>query len=253
MTKGALHDGHLALVQAARARAEHVVVSVLVDPLELGEDAAAAYPRDLEADLALLAQEGADLVLIPGADLVPRPGLTLEVVEAAASGRSAGAAARGRPMLATAKLFGLVRPDVVVLGQTDLRRLAAVRLLVRELELGMDVVDVAVRREADGLAASAHNVLLTPAGRRHALALSRALAAGRLAAESGGDAAGVLAAARAVLDAEGAVTLEYLELVDAVTLDTLDADGAGGVEQALLTVAALVAGVRLHDTLRVGR
>lgn len=260
MTRGALHEGHLTLVRSARERAEHVVVSILVDPQEPD---AATHPRDLEADLALLAAEGVDVVVAPEDDFLARPGisLTLDVPDAPPDAENAVPG-----LLAVAKLLGLVRPGTVVLGQTDPFRVAAVRAVVRELELDVDVVDVPVRREPDGLVASARNARLGAEGRRHALALSRALAAGRLAAESGHDATGVLAAARGVLEAEDEVVVERLALVDAATLEPIaharasrGARDTGPVApgpaaptgRALLTVTATVSGVRLHDTMTV--
>ncbi|GAA4287226.1 pantoate--beta-alanine ligase [Georgenia daeguensis] len=252
MTMGALHDGHLALVREARARASHVVVSIYVNPLQFGpgEDFE-AYPRDLDADVALLAREGVDLVLAPSdeeaypAEPLVRidPGPVAGVLEGRTRpGHFAGV------LQIVAKVLNLVRPDVAVFGEKDAQQLALVRTLVRDLDLGVEIVGVPIRREEDGLAMSSRNAYLSAQERRRALALSRALAAGRDAGAAGGGAADVLRAAEAVLGSAEGVEVDYLALVDPDTFLPLD---EGAVGAGLLAVAARVGTTRLIDNMTV--
>lgn len=250
MTMGALHDGHLSLVRAARERADHVVVSVYVNPLQFGpgEDLD-AYPRDLEGDLALLTGAGVDVVFAPDdAEAYPAeplvridPGPVAGVLEGRTRpGHFAGV------LQIVAKVLALVRPDIAVFGEKDAQQLALVRTLVRDLDLGVEIVGVPIRREPDGLAMSSRNAYLSTAERTRALALSRALAAGRDAAGRG--VAAALAAATDVLQAAEGVETDYLALVDPDTFLPLP-EGATG--PGLLAVAARVGTTRLIDNTRV--
>lgn len=187
MTMGALHEGHATLVRAARARvgAEGlVVVTVFVNPLQFGagEDLD-RYPRTLEADLAVAEAAGADLVFAPSAEEV-YPGGEPQVRLSAGpmGGRLEGAVRPGHfdgMLTVVAKLLHLTRPDVAFYGQKDAQQLALIRRMVRDLNFGVDIVGVPTVREADGLALSSRNRYLSAAERRTALALSRALYAGR--------------------------------------------------------------------------
>ncbi|MPV90411.1 pantoate--beta-alanine ligase, partial [Georgenia ruanii] len=250
MTMGALHDGHLSLVQEAQARADHVVVSIYVNPLQFGpgEDFE-AYPRDLEADLALLVRAGVDVVFAPtDAEAYPAeplvrvdPGPVATVLEGRTRpGHFAGV------LQIVCKVLNLVRPDVAVFGQKDAQQLALVRTMVRDLDLGAEIVGAPIRREPDGLAMSSRNAYLGPVEHERALALSRALRTGAAAAEAG--AAAVVTAARAVLDAAEGVDLDYLALVDPDTFLPLDAAATG---PGLLAVAARVGSTRLIDNTTV--
>ncbi|WP_447924701.1 pantoate--beta-alanine ligase [Georgenia muralis] len=250
MTMGALHDGHLSLVRAARERADHVVVSVYVNPLQFGpgEDLD-AYPRDLDGDLALLTGAGVDVVFAPDdAEAYPAeplvridPGPVADVLEGRTRpGHFAGV------LQIVAKVLALVRPDVAVFGEKDAQQLALVRTLVRDLDLGVEILGVPIRREPDGLAMSSRNAYLSTRERTRALALSRALAAGRDAA--GGGVVAALAAATDVLEAADGVETDYLALVDPDTFLPLP-EGATG--PGLLAVAARVGTTRLIDNTRV--
>jgi len=252
MTMGALHEGHLTLVREARSRADHVVVSIYVNPLQFGpgEDFE-AYPRDLDADVSLLAHEGVDLVFAPSdeeaypADPLVRidPGPVAGVLEGRTRpGHFAGV------LQIVAKVLNLVRPDVAVFGQKDAQQLALVRTLVRDLDLGVQIVGVPIRREGDGLAMSSRNAYLSPDERRRALTLSRALAAGRDAAGAGGTATQVRQAAVDVLESADGVEVDYLALVDPDTFLPLDGRAAG---TGLLAVAARVGTTRLIDNMTV--
>ncbi|MEE6273603.1 pantoate--beta-alanine ligase [Georgenia sp. MJ206] len=246
MTMGALHEGHLDLVREARRRADHVVVTIFVNPLQFApaEDLE-AYPRDLEADLALLATVGADLVFAPTPDVVYPSGDPLVRVDPGPMGQVLEG--RTRPthfagvLTVVCKLLHLTRPDVALFGEKDAQQLALIRAMVRDLDLGVEVLGVPIRRDSEGLALSSRNAYLSADERRSALALPASLQAGADVAERGVTA--VLEAARDVVATDG-VRLDYLELVDPVTLEALD-DDAQGV--GLLAVAAWVGTTRLID------
>lgn len=261
MTMGALHDGHLELVRRARALADHVVVTIFVNPLQFGagEDLD-RYPRTLEADLAALATVGADLVFAPTPDVVYPDGDPAVRVSAGLLGTVwEGASRPGHfdgVLTVVLKLLHLTRPDAALFGQKDAQQLAAIRRMVRDLDVPVEVVAVPIQRDADGLALSSRNAYLTPAQRASALVLSRSLSAAQPASDGarpGQRAAAALAAARAVLDAAdradpGAVVVDYLALVDPDTLEPVE-EGYGGT--ALLAVAARVGTTRLIDNVLV--
>ncbi len=251
MTMGALHEGHLDLVREARRRADNVVVTIFVNPLQFapGEDLD-AYPRDLEADLAKLAEVGADVVFAPDPQtMYPQGDPEVRVDPGPVARRLEGVT---RPthfsgvLTVVLKLLHLTRPDVALFGQKDAQQLALVRAMVRDLDVDVEVVGVPIRREPDGLAMSSRNAYLDPADRRAALALSAALRAGAEHAAEGGPA--VLRAARGRLAEEPAVELDYLELVDPDTMVPVPPDHGGA---ALLAVAAWVGGTRLIDNTTV--
>ena len=232
MTMGALHEGHAALLREARRRADSVVVTVFVNPLQFGagEDLD-RYPRTLDADVALREAEGAALVFAPGPDVV-YPSAPLVRVQAGRLGEVLEGAARpghfDGVLTVVLKLLHLVRPDVAVFGQKDAQQLVCIRAMVRDLDVPVEVVAVPTVREADGLALSSRNRYLTVEERAAALALSRALATGDVAA------------GRALLDADPGVVPDYLERVRSTDLE---ADPSGD----LLLVAARVGTTRLID------
>lgn len=234
MTMGALHEGHAALVRAARAQADSVVVTVFVNPLQFGagEDLD-RYPRTLDADLEVCAREGADLVFAPTPDVV-YPAEPLVRVQAGPLGDALEGASRpghfDGVLTVVLKLLHLVRPDLALFGQKDAQQLACIRAMVRDLDVPVDVVAVPTVREPDGLALSSRNRFLTPEQRTAALALSRALATGDPVA------------GRAVLDAEPGVVPDYLERVRSTDFEV---DPSGD----LLVVAARVGTTRLLDNL----
>jgi pantoate--beta-alanine ligase len=247
-TMGALHEGHRTLVRAARERAATVVVSVFVNPTQFGpgEDFD-RYPRTWDADLAMLAEEGADLVFHPEVDEVYPPGAAGVTVDPGPLGAVLEGAVRpghfAGVLTVVAKLFGLVRPDLALFGEKDYQQLTLIRAMARELALGVEVVGVPTVREDDGLALSSRNHYLSPEQRATAVALSRALRAGADAGPQGAEA--VLAAARAVLAAEPALIQDYLELTD---IDLGPAPTAG---PARLLVAARAGSTRLLDNAAV--
>jgi pantoate--beta-alanine ligase len=247
-TMGALHEGHRTLVRAARDRAATVVVSVFVNPTQFGpgEDYD-RYPRTWDADLAALAEEGADVVFHPGVDEVYPSGAAGVTVDPGPLGSVLEGAVRpghfAGVLTVVAKLFGLVRPDLALFGEKDYQQLTLIRAMARELALGVDVVGVPTVREGDGLALSSRNRYLGPDQRATAAAISVALRAGAEAGPRG--AAAVLAAAREVLAAQPELLQDYLELTDT---DLGPAPAAG---PARLLVAARAGATRLLDNIAV--
>ncbi len=251
-TMGYLHQGHLALVRRARDENPLVVVSIFVNPLQFGpgEDYD-RYPRDPERDRALLEAEGVDLVFAPTpGDLYPEGFATHVEVAGPLTARWEGERRPGHFRGVTtvvAKLFNLVRPRRAYFGEKDFQQLAVIRRMVADLDFGIEVVGVPTVREPDGLALSSRNVYLTPAHRREAPKLYRALLAARDAARAGRTVAEAEAAARAVLATIADFTLDYFAIVDPATLAPLS-DWVPGAR-------ALVAGrfpeVRLIDNLEV--
>jgi pantoate--beta-alanine ligase len=247
---GALHEGHAALLRAARQAAGPgpVVTSIFVNPLQFapGEDLDRS-PRTFGADLDLCGREGVDVVFAPAAAEVYPDGEPLVTVEPGPlavelEGVSRPGHFRG-VLTVVAKLFGLTRPDLAMFGEKDYQQLVLVRRMVSDLCLGVDVVGVATVREADGLALSSRNRYLSDDERRSALALARSLRCGADAAPRGPGA--VLACAEEVLGAAPGVAVDYLVLTDP-QLGPAPQHGA-----ARLLVAARVGSTRLLDNVAV--
>ena len=247
-TMGALHAGHLRLIETAVAAAEQAAVSIFVNPLQfgVGEDLA-RDPRTMADDLAASEAAGASVVFAPSAETMYPRGEPLVSVDPGPLGDDLEGAVRPghfRGVLTVvAKLFALVRPEFAVFGEKDYQQLALVRQLSADLSLGVDVIGVETVRDPDGLALSSRNRYLSAGERSSALALSRALFAGRRAG-SGGSAA-VLGSAKAELGAEPGISVEYLEL------RAPDLSSAPTAGPARLLVAARVGGTRLIDNLSV--
>lgn len=210
-TMGAFHDGHLALMRAARAASDVVVVSLFVNPSQFNDPGdLARYPRDEARDLATAEAEAVDVVFAPTADEL-YPGGFDTSVEPGELGRVLEGAARPGHFrgVATvcAKLFSIVEPHVAWFGQKDAQQVAVIRQLVRDLNLPLEIVALRTVRDGDGLALSSRNVLLSPDERERALALPRALEAGLAAHRSGADA---VRAARSMLDADADLGVDYV-------------------------------------------
>ncbi len=223
-TMGALHAGHLALVEEARRRADVVCVSIYVNPTQFGagEDLA-AYPRPLEADLQACREAGVDRVFLPEDAALYPPGAQtrVEVGELAKPlcGRSRPVHFRGVATVVT-KLLVAARPDLAVFGHKDFQQLALIRRLARDLGFAVEIVGVPTVREPDGLALSSRNLNLDPAVRREALALVRALDAAEGAVAAGERrAAALLATARAELAKAPHADVDYVELRDPESLE----------------------------------
>jgi pantoate--beta-alanine ligase len=256
-TMGALHDGHRSPLRLAREMAGpagSVLVSIFVNPLQFGplEDFD-RYPRPLEQDLALCADEGVQVVFAPGRrEMYPaEPTVTVDPGEL---GRRLEG--KSRPgffdgvLTVVLKLFQLTRPDAAVFGEKDAQQLALIRRMVADLDLGVCIAGAPLHRDSDGMAASSRNGYLSAPERTSARALSRALAAGRAAADGG--TAAVLAAAGAVL--AGAATIDPPVRLDYLVLaepDELAEVGPDHVGPAVLLVAAHVGTTRLIDNAAV--
>ena len=255
MTMGALHAGHVELVRRARSAADHVIVTIFLNPLQFGpREDLAKYPRTLAADLELCTREKVDLVFAPAPDVVYPDGDPGVRVSAGSLGdRLEGLSRPGHfdgVLTVVAKLIHLTRPQLALFGQKDAQQLLLIRRMVRDLDFDCEVVAVPTVREPDGLALSSRNMYLTALDREVALAIPRALAAGERASADGASA--VRRAAREVLVAEPLLLVDYLVLVDPVTLDDVPEWYRG---EALLALAARVGTTRLIDNapLLIGR
>jgi len=225
-----------------------VILTIFVNPTQFGpNEDLARYPRDLERDVAMLSKEGVDLVFAPEANEIYPAGARTFVEVEGLSDRLEGASRpghfRGVATVVT-KLFEIVRPEVAVFGQKDAQQALVIRRMVRDLMIDVEVVVAPTKRDEDGVALSSRNVYLSADERRAAGAIPRALAAARRALAQGErDPERIVAAARAVLDAEPLLRLDYLALVDAETLDPLER--ARG--EMLLAVAVFAGKTRLID------
>jgi len=247
-TMGALHAGHVSLIEAARRDTDVVVVTLFVNPTQFAptEDLD-AYPRDEAGDARAAEAAGADILFAPPVEEVYPDGFSTSVRVTGVSEPLEGAARGGSHFDGVAtvvtKLFNMVQPDVAYFGQKDAQQLAVIRRMVADLNLPVRIVGCPTVREPDGLAMSSRNAYLTPEERPRALALSRALAAAREAVDGGEtDAAAVAAAARAPMDALG-VEPEYLAVVDPETFRPV----ASVDRDVLVAVAARVGRARLID------
>jgi pantoate--beta-alanine ligase len=255
-TMGALHEGHLSLVRAAGRVCDVVTASIFVNPTQFGpNEDLAKYPRSLERDCKLLGSEGVDLVFAPTVEemyptsrngsLQPRfvTWVTVEGLSNKLDGRSRPGHFRGVATVVS-KLFHIVVPDAAFFGQKDAAQVAVIRRMVQDLNLPVEIVICPIVRESDGLAMSSRNAYLDPKQRQQALVLHRSLERVRQLAERGEvDAAKLAAAGRQEVASEPAVRLDYFEVVDPDTLDSV-ADASRG---ALVAVAAYVGGTRLID------
>lgn len=252
-TMGALHAGHLSLVEVARRHAELVVASVFVNPTQFrpGEDLE-RYPRDHEGDERKLAAAGVSALFLPPVDEIYPDGFQTEVRVQTVSQGLCGAHRPGHfEGVATVvlKLFSIARPDVAVFGEKDYQQLVVLRTLARDLDLDVRIEAGATVREADGLARSSRNVYLSPDERRRARSLSRGLFAAKARYDAGERSAdGLEGGCRSVLEAAG-VEPEYIELRHAETL----ARSTDPEAPAVLLVAARIGSTRLIDNLILRR
>ncbi len=254
-TMGALHQGHLALVRAARAKADHVIASIFVNPRQFGpgEDFS-AYPRQLARDAELLAVEGVTLLWAPERGEVYPQGYATNVSVAGVSEGLCGADRPGHfDGVATVvlKLFNQVRPDMAFFGEKDWQQLAVIRRMARDLDLAQPPADaihgVAIVREADGLAMSSRNAYLSPEQRQAAAALPRAMGEAIAAIVAGAPASGAMGKLHDHLVASGFDSVDYAELRDADSL----APQAAAAPGARLFVAARIGGTRLIDNMAI--
>jgi len=225
-TMGALHAGHLSLVQVAQTQATHVVVSIFVNPTQFGpNEDFDAYPRTEEADAALLREGGVAILWAPTVAQMYPAGFATSVRVAGVSDGLDGAARPGHfdgVATVVSKLLGQVRPDVALFGEKDYQQLAVIRRLVADLNLRADIVGVPTARAGDGLALSSRNAYLTEGERAAAVALPRALDAAADAMRSGIPVAVALTAATQAILGAGFSSVDYVALCDAATLEPLE-------------------------------
>ena len=253
-TMGALHDGHLALVRRGRAENAALAVSIFVNPAQFGagEDLS-RYPRDLARDLALLEAEGVDLVFAPPVAEIYPPGFDTWIEPGAIAARLEGAARPGHfrgVATVVAKLFNIIRPDRAYFGQKDGQQAAVIRQLIRDLNLGVDLVVVPTVRDRDGLALSSRNAYLSPEQRAAAPVLYRALQRSeQLFAAGVVDVEVLRQEIRRVLVEEPLIDgIDYISVAAADTLEELDTITG----RAMVSAAVRFGGTRLIDNVVVG-
>jgi pantoate--beta-alanine ligase len=249
-TMGALHEGHLSLVRAAKSKCDAVAASIFVNPLQFGptEDLA-KYPRTFDRDVQLLEKESVDFIFAPAPDeMYPSGAVTYVTVEGLSEklcGKSRPGHFRGVATV-VAKLFHIVEPDLAFFGQKDAAQATIIRRMVRDLNLPVEIVVCPIVREPDGLAMSSRNAYLSPEERKSATVLSRSLIEVKKQFGQGErNPTALIEAAKKILAQEPTVRLDYFEIVDPSTLDP--APKLTG--PALVAVAALVGTTRLIDNL----
>lgn len=249
-TMGALHEGHLSLVRAAKASCDAVAVSIFVNPTQFGpNEDLAKYPRTFDLDCELLEKEGVELLFAPSVEEMYPPGavtwVTVEELSGKLDGRSRPGHFRGVTTV-VAKLFHVVEPDVAFFGQKDAAQVAIIRRMVRDLNLPVEIAACPIVREADGMAMSSRNAYLDSQQRQQALVLHGSLMrVKRLADQGERTAARLIATAREEFAAEVAVRLDYFEIVNPDSLEPVDDVSHG----ALVAVAAFVGVTRLIDNI----
>lgn len=255
---GALHAGHVSLIDAARRRGAYTVVSIYINPTQFGpNEDLAAYPRTFDTDRAACQKAGADLIFAPTDAIMYPPGDQTRVHAGPLAETMCG---RHRPghfdgvCTVVAKLFGIVQPDFAVFGQKDAQQALIIRRMTRDLFLPVDIVVCPIVREPDGLALSSRNAYLSASERQQALCLNRALNAGRAALLNGELRDTIVAKMHAVVaDTLGKTvaddTVDYLVAVDAETLEPM----TEGTRQILLAGAVRIGRTRLIDNLLVDR
>jgi pantoate--beta-alanine ligase len=250
-TMGALHDGHMALVEEARRRAKHVVVSIFVNPKQFGpNEDLDAYPRREATDAHMLQEAGADILWAPTVDVMYPAGFSTNI---SLSGVTEGLDGAARPghfdgvATVVTKLFNQVQPDVALFGEKDYQQLAVIRQMVIDLNLPVEIVGLPTQRAEDGLALSSRNTYLTEEERKQALALPRALGEAKRQMEKGASVDSALAKAIAMLANHGFDPIDYVTLCDAATLEPMTVLD----RPARLLGAAKMGGTRLIDNIAV--
>jgi len=251
-TMGFLHEGHLSLVRLARRDNDRVGVSIFVNPTQFNDPRdLSVYPRDLERDLALLEEEGADLVWTPGPETVYPPGYQTHVTVAEVTRRLEGGSRPGHfqgVATVVSKLFNVFQPQRAYFGQKDAQQAVTIKRLVADLDFNLKIIVGATVREADGLAMSSRNANLSPAARPQAGCLYQALCAAKEAVDQGQrDAERLRSIMRAVITAAAGVEEDYISVADPETLEELSKVNS----RALLSLAVYLDGVRLIDNMVV--
>lgn len=252
-TMGYLHDGHLALVDEARRRADLVIMSVFVNPLQFGpgEDLT-RYPRDLPQDRALATARGVDALFIPTFEGMYPPGSEIRVTPGKSADLWEGAARPGHfagVLTVVAKLFHLIQPDFACFGRKDIQQLTLVRQMVQDLDWPIEIVPVPTVREADGLAMSSRNAYLKPEDRRRAAVLNRALRVAHSAYGSGETRpAAITKRMQEELRKEPQVSVEYIAIAEPRALAPVTVAN----ESSIVAIAARIGGTRLIDNITLG-
>lgn len=250
-TMGALHAGHMALIAEARRRSDKVAASIFVNPTQFGagEDFG-RYPRQEEEDARMLEEAGCDLLWAPLVEDIYPDGFSTKVSVSGLSERWEGEARPGHfdgVATVVAKLLLSVRPDIALFGEKDFQQLAVIRRMVLDLNIPVEIAAVPTAREADGLALSSRNAYLAQEERERAAALPRALEIARTAILSGTPVGKALDEARGSLSSVGFSRLDYFALVDAETLEPLEAPRG----EMRLIAAAVLGATRLIDNIAV--
>lgn len=252
-TMGALHAGHMALVEEAKRHADHVVVSIFVNPTQFGpNEDLAAYPRQEAQDADLLRAAGVAVLWAPTVEVMYPQGFATSVHVSGISDELDGAHRPGHfdgVATVVSKLFGQVRPDAACFGEKDYQQLAVIRRLVADLDLGVEIVGVPTQRDGNGLALSSRNAYLSGGEYASALSLPKALKEAVSALENGADSKTSLAKAVEVILAAGFDSVDYVELRDAATLKPLESLDRPG----RLLAAAKIGRTRLIDNFAVNR
>jgi pantoate--beta-alanine ligase len=250
-TMGALHAGHMALIEDARKGADKVAASIFVNPAQFGaNEDFSRYPRREEQDARMLQEAGCDLLWVPSVEDIYPDGFSTKISVSGVSERWEGKARPGHfDGVATivAKLLLAIRPDLAVFGEKDFQQLAVIRRMVHDLNIPVEIVAVPTVREADGLALSSRNAYILPEERKQAASLPRALATAKAAILGGALVANVLDDARDTLGRAGFSRVDYFALVDAVSLEPLD-EPRGEMR---LIAAAVIGKTRLIDNIAV--
>ncbi|HSJ63853.1 MAG TPA: pantoate--beta-alanine ligase [Gemmatimonadaceae bacterium] len=242
-TMGALHDGHLALLDVARAHGDVVVLSIFVNPLQFGptEDFA-RYPRDLDGDAAKAERRGVDVLFAPPREEMYPRDRAVEVRPIALADRWEGAVRPGHfagVLTVVAKLFNIVQPDAAVFGQKDIQQATLIRAMIRDLDVPVEIVVAPTVRDSDGLALSSRNAYLSPDERGRARAIPRALQAiGDAFAQGERDARRLEGRGRAVLESADGIAIEYLALMDPVHLRSVELATPGTIAALAVRVGA---------------
>jgi pantoate--beta-alanine ligase len=250
---GALHEGHLSLVRAARAASDMVAASIFVNPTQFGpNEDLAKYPRSFERDRELLEREGVELLFAPSVEEMYPDGayksvrttwVDVEDVSGKLDGKSRPGHFRGVATVVS-KLFHIVEPDAAFFGQKDAAQVAVIRRMARDLNFAVEIVVCPIVREMDGLAMSSRNAYLSPQERKQALVLHRSLQRVEELVQAGErNAAKLRAAGHEEIERESGVRLDYFEIVNTESLDPVENVSSG----ALVAIAAFVGGTRLID------
>ena len=251
-TMGALHEGHLSLVRAAKSKCDYVAASIFVNPTQFGpNEDFSKYPRTFEKDSELLKNAGVDFLFAPTPDeMYPKGAVTWVTVEGLSDkldGKSRPGHFRGVTTVVS-KLFHIVEPDIAFFGQKDAVQLVLIRRMVRDLNMAVEIVGCPIIRETDGLAMSSRNTYLSPRERKSATVLNRTLREIKQQFDQGErSSTKLLSAGMEIFKQEPGARLDYLEIVDLETLDPLTRING----EALLAIAAYVGTTRLIDNERL--